>query len=222
MDLNGDGKLDVISGSYVPGNVFFFRNRGDGTFVRGKRLRDRYGSIITFGAGTTAFAADWNNDGVLDLVVGTLGGDVFLIPNLGTKEKPQFGDAVRVVADGKAIHIDPMHAAPTVADWDGDGLPDLLVGTGSGSVILYRATGRDEHGNLKLAAGKTLVPPSSTADGVDELSQVRNRPWGGFLRINVVDFNGDGRPDLLLGDLNVELIPLSGMTPEQEKETRRR
>ena len=52
-------------------------------------------------------------------------------------EKP-----VRIQADGKAINVDIGHAAPCMADFDGDGLQDLLVGQfGSGKLRIYKNVG---------------------------------------------------------------------------------
>jgi hypothetical protein len=218
VDLDNDGKLDILSGSYAPGELFTFRNRGDNTFARAKRLRDKDASVITVGAGTTAFAADWDNDGDLDVIVGTMSGDLYLLTNVGTKEKPAYGASTRLLSGGKPIRADYAHAAPAVADWDGDGLPDLLVGTGRGSVVLYRSTGRESNGQLKLGAPRTLIPPSTADANTEDPGAGRSRPWGGFVRVSVTDFNGDGRADLLLGDMNDELILNEGMTPETEKE----
>jgi hypothetical protein len=48
----------------------------------------------------------------------------------------------RIDAGGEAIDVDVGHAAPTVVDWDGDGLLDLLVGQfGQGKLRIYRNVG---------------------------------------------------------------------------------
>lgn len=48
----------------------------------------------------------------------------------------------RVEANGKPIDVEIGHAAPLVADFDGDKIPDLLVGQfGGGKLRLYRNTG---------------------------------------------------------------------------------
>jgi hypothetical protein len=218
VDFDNDGKLDILSGSYAPGEIFLFKNRGDSTFARPKRLRDKTGSVITVGAGTTAAATDWDNDGDNDVLVGTMSGDVFLIINSGTKEKPAFNEPTRLQINNKPIRTS-ANAAPAIADWDGDGLPDLLLGSGDGSVLLYRATGRDPTGTLKFATPKTLIPASATSLALDDAgSQIQSHPWGSNVRVTVTDFNGDGRPDILLGDMNVELLPNDGLTADQEKE----
>lgn len=218
VDLDNDGHLDILSGSYAPGELFWFHNRGDNTFNYPKRLRDKEKTIVTVGAGTTAFAADWNNDGKLDIVVGTMSGDLYLLKNVGSNEKPEYEPAAPLVSNGQTLHINALNAAPAVADWDGDGTPDLIVGTGQGSVLLYRGIGREANGMLKLSSARTLIP-ASTADADSEATgAARSHPWGGFVRVCITDFNGDGRPDILMGDTNDELILNDGMTPETEKQ----
>lgn len=59
---------------------------------------------------------------------------------------------VRLHAAGKPIDTDIGHAAPFVADFDGDGVKDLLVGQfGDGILWVYRNIGTDR--NPKYAAG---------------------------------------------------------------------
>jgi len=60
--------------------------------------------------------------------------------------------AVRIEAGGKPIDTDVGHAAPFVADFDGDGVRDLLVGQfGDGILWIFRNLGTDAA--PKLAAG---------------------------------------------------------------------
>jgi hypothetical protein len=48
----------------------------------------------------------------------------------------------RVVANGDPIDVDVGHAAPFFADFDGDKLPDLLVGQfGGGKLRIFRNEG---------------------------------------------------------------------------------
>lgn len=45
-------------------------------------------------------------------------------------------------AEGKVIKVEIGHAAPILADYDGDGLPDLLVGQfGEGKLRIYKNIG---------------------------------------------------------------------------------
>lgn len=52
---------------------------------------------------------------------------------------------IRVSAGGQPIDVEVGHAAPWVADFDGDGVRDLLVGQfGSGKLRIYRNRGTDK------------------------------------------------------------------------------
>src|SRR5437868_13637939 len=69
---------------------------------------------------------------------------------------------VRLQAAGKPIDTDIGHAAPFVADFDGDGVKDLLVGQfGDGIVWVYRNIGTNA--NPRYAAGVKFK--NGAADG---------------------------------------------------------
>jgi hypothetical protein len=64
----------------------------------------------------------------------------------------EFLPPVRLEAAGKPIDTEVGHAAPFVADFDGDGVKDLLVGQFGGGVLwFYRNMGTNDQ--PKLAAG---------------------------------------------------------------------
>ncbi len=84
---------------------------------------------------------DWDDNGQLDIVSGNSEGRVMLILNHGTNENPSFANAQQVKAGGRPINIQPGYvgsvqgpaesrwgySCPTLADWNGDGLFDILM-----------------------------------------------------------------------------------------------
>jgi hypothetical protein len=184
----------VISGSW-PGEVHWFRREGDG-FAGPETLKHSDGKPVNPGFGSFAFPFDWDGDGKIDLIVGTSSGEVLFLRNIGTREKPVFAEAVPLEADGKKIEIRSGSAAPVVADWDGDGKPDLVVGSEEGSVVWFRNVGTRKAPTL--AAAKVLVPPSPSPWEHDKSK--RPGEWGVRSRPCVVDWDGDGKLDLLVGD----------------------
>ena len=56
---------------------------------------------------------------------------------------PRFGAPARVLDGAAPIDVAGGHATPAFLDWDGDGLPDLLVGQFDGGKLrLYRNRGK--------------------------------------------------------------------------------
>ncbi|MBE0679803.1 MAG: VCBS repeat-containing protein [Bacteroidales bacterium] len=99
---------------------------------------------------------DWDNDGHLDIVTGNSEGRVLLFINNGTNENPSFSEAQQIKAASRPIYLQPGYAGsiqgpaesrwgytcPTVTDWNGDGLFDIMMHSALSRHEVYLNTGR--------------------------------------------------------------------------------
>lgn len=211
VDLDADGRADIITGSW-PGELCVFRRQVDGTLAALEHITDSQGQPINPGNASTVFAVDWDGDGDLDLLLGNIQGEVLLARNDGTRQAPVYQAPEKLHAGGSVITVPGGDSAPTAADWDGDGRLDLIVGCGDGSVLLFRReAGEDEP---VLAAAVTLVPPASGDDPAPGTYEARP---GRRAKPCVADFNNDGLLDLLVGDFSVRQVQPAGDEGEAAK-----
>ena len=158
----------------------FARNDG-GTFT----VTDSAVVTIPRGSNTTPALGDLDGDGDLDLLVGEASGSLNHYRNDGTSSAPVFTLISETFEDIKA----GRRSAPLLADVDGDGDLDLLVGTDEGGLVLFRNEGSRTAWRFVRDAGfAPEVPPMSA-------------PAAG-------DLNGDGRPELLVGNSGGGLVYL--------------
>ena len=129
--------------------------------------------------------ADWNADGLPDLLVGekfdTVTGKVRVYLNNGRPGSPVFGSFFYVKVAGSDLTVPAagcLGAYPRVHDWNQDGKKDLLIGLANGTIGLYLNTGTAANpsfgGSSTLQAGVVAprsiltwatVPPSTSLIG---------------------------------------------------------
>ncbi len=172
---------------------------------------DSKGRPLVAGGLAMASVADWDRDGKLDLLI--VNKNVHFIKGNGDMT---FDLQDTLKAEGEEITLHDGSAY--VTDWDGDGVNDLLVSSGRGEVRLYR--GKDEgSGPVALRAPEMLIGPGPegrrTLKDNDTLELDVECP-GYRPRMFMVDWNMDGKLDIVLGDrLSAETIVK--LTPEQTK-----
>ncbi len=160
-DLTGNGLFDLVVGN-EQGQLLIYHNRGTSS-----EPRFVYSQTLNLGLGeyTAPHLADWDGDGVLDLIVGVADGAIYLLLGQLGPQGLTFGEAELLLA------TDLQWPAPCVADWDYDGQLDLLVGSYSGEVALFQqqdgnwqqqgvlqGESRNFFGNNNLNFGHNSVP----------------------------------------------------------------
>lgn len=174
-DLDSDGDLDLVVGTW---NQDVQVHWNEGTPVA-PRFAAEPELLVELSRGSHAAPAlaDLDADGDLDLVSGESSGELNLWRNDGTPRQASFA----FVTDALAGFDAGRRSAPAFADLDGDGDPDLLVGSESGKTAVLWNRG----GSLETAFGAT--------DPALELP--------GIAAPVFADLDADGDPDLLVGEI---------------------
>ncbi|MDO9543409.1 MAG: FG-GAP-like repeat-containing protein [Kiritimatiellia bacterium] len=201
IDMNDDGLPDLVVAD-TQGFVWIYQNSGEPgkpQFTTGKFVPTFIGWV------SKIHVCDWDGDGDNDIVVGTFYGDVVILENFGNKQQwkfnrkmgvPRYVDPQFKVADnqerlrqimmGKNPLIKGNYLSPWVCDWNKDGKPDLLLGEGTysaNSVRLFLNTGS----RMKPGFSEEREFYLAYGEGYEQLTPV------------VVDYNGDGINDLVVG-----------------------
>lgn len=151
------------------------------------------GAAINLGNHAAPRLVDWNNDGVLDLLVAGGDGYIWLFRQSRATNATDFLPGIRVTASGSPIRVGTSYTGACFADIDGDGLPDLIVAGNDNRVRYYRNKG---------VLGSPAFEASTVIQGNDGVFAL---PWSVYGRIEIADWDADGLLDLLTGDWGGEI-----------------
>jgi hypothetical protein len=236
FDWDGDGDQDILAGN-TAGYVQFYENLGPSGEAKTSlpqwaapvRLKAD-GETIRIEAGpngsiqgpceakwgyTTLSVADWNADGLADIVLNSIWGKVLWYENIGTRTAPKLAQARPIEVDWPAAPPKPAwtwwqpegtqlvtqwRTTPVVVDFDRDGLNDLVMLDHEGYLALFRRS-RDEAGQLHLAPGERIF--------VDEQGKplrfnAKTAGGSGRRKLHAADWDGDSRSDLLANGTNAD------------------
>lgn len=173
-DLDRDGDYDLMIGSNA-GGVLAYQNVGTGK-------EPEWSAKPAWNVGNTGTISkaptlkDLDNDGDLDMLVGNTNGISYGYRNNGTKASPTW--ALLPAWNSPDVG---SNASPSLADLDGDGDFDLLVGHSTGATFAYRNTGSTSSPTWSRQAA--WDPPTVS---------------GGNASPAVIDFGCDGDQDLYI------------------------
>ena len=203
FDYDGDGWLDLYCGNYVDFNLgthkvcrtklgqpdfcgplsfrpepdSLFRNRGDGSF---EDVTGRSRLSQEFGSGMGATAADLDGNGWIDLYVANDG-----VPNQMWLNQGDGTFVNRALLAGTAVNEDGQAEASMgvdVADFDGDGDPDVLISHLSEETnTIYQNDGFGFFDDASVESGLATPSWQNTGFGAG---------W--------IDYDNDGRLDVMV------------------------
>lgn len=219
VDWNKDGYIDLIVGD-EDGRVAWIKNTGKINNGMPVFLPPQYfqqeAADVKFGALVTPFSYDWDADGDEDLICGNTAGNIGFIENLDGANPPRWAapryleadkQIIRPMAGGNGSIQGPCEAkwgysTLSVADWDQDGLPDIVLNSIWGKVVWYENVGTLTEPRLTAARPITVewtaAPPGPEwnwwePQGRELATQWRTTPY-------VIDWDQDGLPDLIMLD----------------------
>ena len=210
QDINGDGKLDIVTSRQIWNQLGIYLNTSESGNVS---FADKI--VIDHAIGIRPAFADLNGDGMIDMVATRYYGnnrEVFVYTNISTEETIDFNLEATIVAGG----FPPgggyndwnwSSSNPSLVDLDGDGKRDIVV----------------TNGNCGLGcspSGISVIRNVSTDSEL--LFEYSYSDWYAYesntwpLRFNVSDLNGDGKPDLLTNDSHGGISILVNSSTEED------
>ena len=218
-DLDADGDQDMLIGM-ADGSLSYFVNNGDASNPVFQLQTDGFGAIQA-GGYAAPVCYDLDNDGKLDLLLGSYEGTIRYYKNRGTTSAPVFtleDDSLGGIVINELIHqsiLGPKgfydtlvyqyygYSAPQVVSWT-NGSTCLAVGGEQGLVRLFEI-------NPNLSAvfeeKESYMHQSFTLNPY-------TKDWGVRVYPAAADLNNDGASDLLIGNLRGGVHYMAGKNPK--------
>lgn len=190
LDVNGDGKLDLLLQEYTNRLVYLERAGTGRDSLPQFRLRSLHYAGLDVGEWSRF--ADMDGDGKVDVLAEWPSSYIRYFRNTGTPSSPRYEAAPDTVRDatGKALFADRQNI-PQVGDIDCDGIPDLLVGRITGIILEY-------------ISQKPAIPAPTfklITDRFQDLEIITGQgSMHGANTMALYDYDDDGDLDLFWGD----------------------
>jgi hypothetical protein len=211
MDVDGDGLEDLLvspfdlalTKSENKESIWFYKNTGTHQsphfVLQTKSFLQE--NMLDFGSGAYPVFHDMDGDGLLDLLIGNYGyydstttngysitcyysAAVAYFKNIGSKSNPIFSLVTEDLADLRKWGYTSL--IPSVGDLNGDGKPDILLGTATNKLIYLENN----------SASSNIVTFSSPVFNYKSLSVAD------YAAVQIFDLDKDGLPDLITGNKN--------------------
>lgn len=213
VDWDGDGALDIVAGN-SEGRLLFFKNRGTNTepdFARseevcagGSPILLRPGYHVVQGPFEASWGylcptvCDWNGDGLPDVVVSGSRAKFEVMLNRGTREKPELDAPVALSVDNLELY-GTWRVRPAIARIGGSNR--IVIMDKDNALHMYRQIDDfnvEDMGKLRLTDGSQITGHNNAMESLGQMGR-------GKLRF--VDWDGDGKLDLLIGSVKRSSYP---------------
>jgi hypothetical protein len=219
-DWRGSGMPDLLVGG-IEGYIFWYKTLSTDPLRFAPPERVRYGTTeirrlaTPYPAGgqhwggsqspydgdtggySNPVLADWNGNGLLDLIVSDMISLFEWYPNRGTATQPELGPPQRLhLTDGSPL-IGPWRQQPGIGNFTDEALPDIVVQDLDLDLALYRRAGDNEQS--ALLPGEKLRYEDGATIKTHGIYSPDGGDGRGRTKIDVVDWDGDGTLDLLIG-----------------------
>jgi len=221
IDVDNDGRKDMVNAPNVfnttpvffllgHDDIYLYKNIGRNDSSRFQYQQNQFllEQTLDFGLKSYPIFIDYNKDGLEDLLVGNDGyvdstlteinGQLALLENIGSKQKPEFQLVDANYMNIPALPLNQFQNAPsrnlipTSGDIDGDGDEDLLIGDVFDNVFLFEDTALSG----QPAAFKFHPEPYQGINFPNKSNS--NAPF-------LYDFNNDGLLDLIVSGVGTEV-----------------
>ena len=183
---------------------------------------------------TCLSVADWDGDGLPDVMANSIWGKPLLFLNIGTRTAPKLAAPVGIEVawageqpelefgwykprktDNPKELITQWRTTPVMFDMNGDGLTDLVMVDQQGDLAFFERAKKG--GKLVLKAPRKAFRDEN-GEVIHPTARKNPQAWNGGIggatgrrKITICDWNGDGKPDLIMNGKNSRLYLQAGM-----------
>jgi len=202
LDIDHDGDLDIVacpnedSGAINVKNFYLYENTGNGCNTEFEFKQDDFlnNTSIDLGTDSNPTFLDYNQDGLIDILVGTTGEHnetgqpekvaLVLFENNGDINTPRYTLVDDDYLDFSINTTFSENPTPATGDINGDGVDDLIVSDVAGDLYYFENT---------ASLGETYTFAQA-------VYPYMNLDPGGSIHPYIYDYNQDGLGDIFLGE----------------------